>query len=158
MTVRFLPFMLAGLLCVACSEKRGGEAPKDTETSHTLVNDTVTGRSAVVADSMLVREDPSDEPACYPGGTDALRTAIRKRLRYPETARSMHLEGRVIVEAGVDSRGRVGKCAIFMSDSPVLDAEALRVVKTLPPFTPCKKDGKAVAGTVKIPVFFRLDK
>lgn len=158
MTARFLPFMLAGLLCVACSEKRGGEAPKDTEAAHTLVNDTVTDRSAIMADSMLVREDPADEPACYPGGTDALRAAIRKRLRYPEAARSMHLEGRVIVEAGVDSRGRVGKCAVFMSDSPVLDAEALRVVRTLPPFTPRKKNGKAVAGTVKIPVFFRLDK
>ena len=43
----------------------------------------------------------------------------------------------------------------MMSDDPLFDKEALRVVKLMPRFVP-EGEGKVVAGSVEIPVMFRL--
>lgn len=91
----------------------------------------------------------------FPGGLKAMRAFIVKHVRYPEAARTLKKEGRVIISAQVDTKGNLSQYKVMMSDDPLFDKEALRVVKLMPRFVPEGK-GKVVAGTVKIPVMFRL--
>lgn len=91
----------------------------------------------------------------FPGGLKAMRAFIAKHVRYPEAARTLKKEGRVIISAQVDTKGNLSQYKVMMSDDPLFDKEALRVVKLMPRFVPEGK-GKVVAGTVKIPVMFRL--
>lgn len=64
--------------------------------------------------------------------------------------------GRVIISAQVDTKGNLSQCKVMMSDDPLFDKEALRVVKLMPRFVP-DGEGKVVSGSVEIPVMFRLN-
>ena len=84
-----------------------------------------------------------------------MRAFIAKHVRYPEAARTLKKEGRVIISAQVDTKGNLSQYKVMMSDDPLFDKEAFRVVKLMPRFVPEGK-GKVVAGSVEIPVMFRL--
>lgn len=84
-----------------------------------------------------------------------MRAFVAKHVRYPEAARLLKKEGRVIISALVDTKGNLSQYKVMMSDDPQFDKEALRVVKLMPRFVP-EGTGKVVAGTVEIPVMFRL--
>lgn len=62
----------------------------------------------------------------------------------------------VYVEALIDKEGKIdqGSIRIAQSVSPLLDAEAIRLVKLLPSFNPATKNSEAVPEWVKIPVKF----
>ena len=92
----------------------------------------------------------------FPGGLNAMRAFVAKHVRYPEAARMLKKEGRVIISAQVDTKGNLSQCKVMMSDDPLFDKEALRVVKLMPRFVP-DGEGKVVAGSVEIPVMFRLN-
>ncbi len=105
-------------------------------------------------DSAFISSDATAVPY-FPGGLVALRSFIAKQLHYPRAARLMKKEGRVIVSAQVDAQGNLSDLRILMSDDPVFDDEALRLVKMMPRFV-TEKHQKAIAGSVEIPVMFRL--
>lgn len=91
----------------------------------------------------------------FPGGLKAMRAFIAKHVHYPQAARMLKKEGRVIVSVQVDIKGNLSDYKVKTSDDPLFDKEALRVVKLMPRFVP-DGEGKVVAGSVKIPVMFRL--
>lgn len=98
---------------------------------------------------------PSHYPQ-FPGGFEAMRSYIRSHTRMPDIARKMKLEGKVIVSAKIDENGNVKDCAIYSSDNAVLNDEALRVVRSMPRFTPAHRNGRPVAASLNIAVMFRL--
>lgn len=91
----------------------------------------------------------------FPGGLKAMKAFIAKQVRYPKAARMLKKEGRVIISAQVDTKGNLSQYKVMMSDDPLFDKEALRVVKLMPRFVP-DGEGKVVSGSVEIPVMFRL--
>lgn len=99
----------------------------------------------------------TDEMPQFPGGFDAMRSFIKSHVRMPEAARMMKKEGKVIVNAKVDAKGNITSCEVFSSEDAVFDEEALRVVRSMPQFTPARKGGKAVGSECKITVMFRLN-
>ena len=69
---------------------------------------------------------------------------------------SNHVQGRVIVQFVVDKTGQVRDVMVVRSVDKDLDKEAIRVVKSLPKFTPGRQNGKAVNVWYTLPVPFTL--
>ena len=142
----------AVLLMAGCTEKKQNRMKStDFEVSKVLKDSMP---EPVKMDSVLLSDAGTVVPY-FPGGLNAMRAFVAKHVRYPEAARTLKKEGRVIISAQVDTKGNLSQYKVMMSDDPLFDKEALRVVKLMPRFVPEGK-GKVVAGTVKIPVMFRL--
>lgn len=108
----------------------------------------------VKLDSDLLSDSGTVVPY-FPGGLKAMSAFIAKHVRYPKAARMLKKEGRVIISAQVDTKGNLSNYKVQTSDDPLFDKEALRVVKLMPRFVP-DGEAKVVAGSVEIPVMFRL--
>ncbi len=67
-----------------------------------------------------------------------------------------NVQGRVVVKFVVKKDGSVGNVAVVRGKDPDLDKEAVRVVKSLPAFTPGTMNGKPVAVWYTLPINFRL--
>ena len=89
----------------------------------------------------------------FPGGKEALDSYIKENLKYPERPKNQGIEGIVTVEFTVNADGTVGAIKIVRLVDPDLEAEAIRLVKTMPAWIPA--DGGPAKATVEIP--FLLD-
>lgn len=85
------------------------------------------------------------------GGLDSLR----QRIQYPEAACTQEIEGRVFVQLVVDKNGQVQDAEVTRSAHPLLEEEALRVIRESR-FRPGTEDGAPVKVTMSLPVIFRL--
>ena len=92
----------------------------------------------------------------FPGGDSALIAYISGHTTYPESARARKAEGKVIVRFCVMKDGSVGKPDVIRGVDPDLDAEAIKMVRSLPSFTPGKQGGKPVPVWYMVPVEFKL--
>jgi protein TonB len=116
-----------------------------------------------VAKEEVQEEEPEAEPfiiveemPSFPGGEIELQKYLAEHTQYPEVAKENNIQGRVFVKFCVTSKGGVDKVSIFKGVDPELDAEAIRVVKTLPPFKPGKQGGKPVPVWFTVPINFQL--
>ncbi len=92
----------------------------------------------------------------FPGGEAAMMRYLSQNIKYPPSAAKNNIEGRVILQFVVEKDGQIGEVKIVRSVDPELDAEAVRVVKTMPNFIPGRQDGKPVAVWYTIPISFKL--
>ena len=92
----------------------------------------------------------------YVGGQPALMKYLIENVRYPKAAVETKQQGRVVVQFVVEKDGAVSSVKLLKSVTPLLDAEAIRVVKAMPKWNPGKKDGKLVRVRYALPVSFRL--
>ena len=99
--------------------------------------------------------DPEQQPY-FPGGETALLKYLQENVKYPPKAINDSIQGRVVVQFLIDPAGCVGEVKVVRSVSEELDAEAVRVVKTLPRFVPGRMFGKAVSMWYTLPVTFKL--
>ena len=97
-----------------------------------------------------------DTKASFPGGDTAQSEFINKTLVYPADAKANGVEGVVVVSFTVKADGSIGNIKIKRMVDPDLEAEAIRVVKKMPAWTPATKDGKPVDSTAEIPFKFSL--
>lgn len=94
----------------------------------------------------------------FPGGQEVLLKYLAANIKYPASAVKAKKQGRVIVTFIIQKDGSVAKARIAKSVDPELDAEALRIVKAMPNWTPGTQDGKPVNVKYIIPVNFSLQK
>lgn len=92
----------------------------------------------------------------FPGGDVALLKWISDHIRYPAMAQENNIQGRVTVQFVVTKTGSIGEVKVVRSKDPDLDKEAVRVVKSLPKFTPGKMNGHAVNVWYTLPIQFKL--
>ena len=92
----------------------------------------------------------------FPGGEIELIKYLSQNIQYPPEAAKNNVQGRVILQFVVDKTGQVGEVKILRSVSEELDAEAVRVVKTLPKFEPGRQDGQPVSVWYTLPVSFNI--
>ena len=92
----------------------------------------------------------------YPGGDAALMGYLRDNIHYPTVAAENGVQGRVVVGFVVERDGSITDVNIIRSVDPSLDREAMRVVKSMPRWTPGKQNGSAVRVKYQVPVTFRL--
>jgi periplasmic protein TonB len=109
------------------------------------------------------QEDEENEPfyvveemPMFPGGDAEIQKYIGENVVYPEIAKENNIQGRVIVKFCVTPKGGVDQVSVLKGVDPELDAEVVRVVKTLPKFTPGKQGGKPVPVWYTIPINFKI--
>lgn len=94
----------------------------------------------------------------FPGGQGVMMKYLAANIKYPASAVKAKKQGRVIVAFVIQKDGSVTNARIVKSVDPELDAEALRIVKAMPNWTPGTQDGKPVNVNYTIPVVFSLYK
>jgi TonB family protein len=92
----------------------------------------------------------------YPGGNEALLKYIIDSTHYPKDAKIQNIQGKVLVRFVVNANGSVQDVSVLKGVSPSLDAESVRIVKTLPKFKPAELEGKTVPVWYVIPIQFAL--
>ena len=101
--------------------------------------------------------DVADTMPEFPGGMAALTQWIGEHVQYPAEAKKEGLQGKVVVSFVVQADGTISDVEAIQKVSDVLDAEAVRVVKAMPKWTPGRQNGESVATKFAIPVYFRLE-
>ena len=96
------------------------------------------------------------EPPSFPGGSAAMMQFIAKNLRYPKAAQEAGVQGRVMLQFTVGQDGTLSDIKVLRSISAEIDAEAVRVVRSMPRWTPAKANGKPISARYMVPVAFRL--
>ena len=97
-----------------------------------------------------------DKKPEFPGGMNVFMKWIAKNMKYPAEAQKEKQQGRVIVSFMVEKDGSITNAKIEQSVSPTLDAEALRLVKAMPAWTPAEAKGEAVRSYYSLPFMFNL--
>ena len=92
----------------------------------------------------------------FVGGQAELMKFLAENVHYPEAAYKVGKQGRVIVTFIVEADGSVSNAKIVKKVSDELDAEALRVIGTMPKWKPGMQNGKEVRVKYTIPITFRL--
>ena len=93
----------------------------------------------------------------FPGGDAALMKYLSENVKYPALAIKAQEQGRVVVSFTVEKDGAISDVKVARSVTPSLDAEAVRVVKAMPKWTPGKQDGQPVRVRYNVPVSFKLN-
>ena len=91
------------------------------------------------------------------GGMAAALEYIQKNMQYPESAKENGTQGRAMVQFVVDKEGNVTEPKVIRSVDKELDAEAIRLVKSMPKWKPGMQKGQAVAVKYTMPVLFKLE-
>lgn len=94
----------------------------------------------------------------FPGGMKRCMDFIQKEMRYPEEAKNAGIQGRIILQFIIEKDGTPAQPRIVRSVHPLLDKEALRIIRQMPKWTPGKQDGKPQRVLYTIPISFRLPK
>lgn len=92
----------------------------------------------------------------FRGGDAALMKYLSENIQYPPEAVKDKVQGRVVVQFMIEKTGEIGEVKVVSSVREDLDAEAVRVVKTLPKFYPGYLNGKVVSMWYTLPVTFVL--
>ena len=115
-----------------------------------------------VPDDYLIQEHDNDifyaveQPAEFPGGIHALMQWLSNNVKYPEEAQQSKIEGRVITKFVIEKDGTVSDVQVTTSVNPVLDAEAVRVIKNMPKWRPGKNNDIPVRTYFNLPISFKL--
>jgi tonB family C-terminal domain len=92
----------------------------------------------------------------FPGGQIAMLQYLMKNIKYPEQAMKEGIQGRVAVRFIVEKDGSISDVKPVLSVHPLLNKEAVRVVESMPKWTPGKQNGKPVRVRFNLPVMFKL--
>lgn len=93
----------------------------------------------------------------FPGGDAALMKYLSENVKYPALAIKAQEQGRVVVSFTVEKDGAISDVKVARTVTPSLDAEAVRVVKAMPKWTPGKQGGQLVRVRYNVPVSFKLN-
>lgn len=100
--------------------------------------------------------DVCEEMPQFPGGPQALFDYLSKNLNYPVDAEKNGIQGRVIANFVVERDGSISNVNVTKSVDPLIDNEAIRLLQSMPRWTPGKQKGKEVRVKYTVPVTFRL--
>lgn len=124
--------------------------------------------SAQNSDSLVIKSDSTlnnleciyfvEELAEFPGGEKAFHEFIIKNLVYPEDAKKLAQSGKVYVQFVILEDGNVDqdKVKVMRGEYELLNAEAIRVIKSMPKWKPGKQLGKSVKNIFVVPIHFKL--
>ena len=110
--------------------------------------------SLAIAGTAMAQSDTI--PASYPGGDKAMAEYIAKNLKYPQPSINNGIEGVVHVKFTVKTDGALDKLSIVRLVDPDLEAEAMRLVKGMPAWTPATVAGAPVDSESTVVITFTL--
>ena len=92
----------------------------------------------------------------FPGGIVQFMKWLTRNLRYPSVAQSQRIQGKVVISFIINKDGSIARPTIVQSADPLLDREAMRVIRMMPHWKPGLQDGKPCRTMFAIPVNFQL--
>ena len=92
----------------------------------------------------------------FRGGDSAWRTYLMSNFRYPKKAIKKNIQGTVLVQFIVSKAGKVSDVQVIRSVDPLLDEEAIRLIKNSPDWTPAQQKGRKVNSYKRQPITFKL--
>lgn len=92
--------------------------------------------------------------ASFPGGYGALEKYISKNAVYPTAVAQQGIVGTVGVEFLVRADGHIAKVKTIQSAHPLLDAEAVRLVSSMPAWNPTVVNGRKKAFYYEVYIVF----
>ena len=94
----------------------------------------------------------------FAGGTEEMYKYLGKNIMYPPNARENSVEGKVVLTFVVGADGKISQIEqVGKKLGWGCDEEAIRVVKSMPAWTPGKQNGKAVTVKFTLPIRFQLN-
>ena len=93
----------------------------------------------------------------FPGGTSAMYKFLGQKINYPAAASRANVSGRVTVQFVVEKDGSIGAVKVLKGIGFGCDEEAVRVIKSMPKWSPGKQNGRAVRVYYTLPVMFTLE-
>ncbi|HOY40118.1 MAG TPA: energy transducer TonB, partial [Bacteroidales bacterium] len=137
------------LFVFACGNKNTENKSSGSSSPSTNQQNETTGQEVYTFENV-------DEQPVFGDTEDALMMFVAKNTKYPPEAKENGIQGRVFVSFVIDEKGKVTDAAIQKGANEMLDAEALRVVNSLPAWKPAQKGGKAVKVSFVLPINFKL--
>ncbi len=92
----------------------------------------------------------------FPGGEAELLGFISRNIHYPEEAKKDGIQGRVFIGFVIEEDGSVSNVRNLRGVDSELDAEAMRVVESMPKWKPGMQRGQAVRVSYILPIVFKL--
>ena len=92
----------------------------------------------------------------FPGGTDGLGKWISQNVKYPAEAKRLGISGRVNVNFVVDTDGSIVDVNVVDPVNELLDAEAVRLVRSMPKWKPGLEGGRPCRSMISIPIVFEI--
>ena len=129
-------------------------APAKTEKPAAQTTQRTATKEDVSADNTV--HDVAEQMPSFPGGTAAMMNYVSNSIKYPAVAEENGIQGLVTVSFVVEKDGSISGAKVIRSVDPSLDKEALRIIRSMPRWTPGKQDGKPVRVKYTIPVRFKL--
>lgn len=117
---------------------------------------TANAQKTVVSQTNQKVYDEVEQMPEYPGGMPAMIEFLQTNIKYPEDAVKQKVEGRVMVQFVVETDGSISDVHVAKQVFPSLDAEAIRVVQTMPKWLPGREKGKVVRVKYNLPIVFRM--
>jgi periplasmic protein TonB len=98
-----------------------------------------------------------DQPA-FPGGKQQMQQYLRENIQYPVQDRERGIQGRVVVSFIVEADGSITNVHVpeNMGQSSTLNAEAVRVVESMPDWEAGRQQDRPVRVRMNLPITFRL--
>ena len=139
----FAPLAAALLLVsnISCTSTEKQESSTETTESRAVEGEVF----------QVVEEMPE-----FPGGMGECMKFLSKNIKFPAQAAENGIQGRVIIQMVVTKEGDIAEAKVVRGVDPLLDAEALRVINSMPKWKPGKQRGEAVNVKYTIPVMFKL--
>lgn len=119
---------------------------------------TANAQKTVVSQSKQNIYDVVEQMPEFPGGMEALINFLSTNIKYPNDAIKQNVGGRVMVMFVVETDGSISNVRVAKRVFPSLDAEAIRVAKTMPKWKPGKEKGRLVRVNYTLPVVFSIKK
>ncbi len=98
-----------------------------------------------------------EQNASFPGGQEALNKFLSKNIKYPAEAQRANVQGKVFLSFVVSPDGSISDVAVLKGLGFGCDQEAIRVVKSMPRWSPGKQSGRAVKSRFNLPITFQLE-
>jgi TonB family protein len=141
---------VAAICMIACTQ-----SPKSTDKAEPEVKVTEVEVEKEEVTEQTVFQVVEEMPE-FPGGMQEMMKWLGANIKYPTICQENGTQGRVIVQFVVTREGDITDAAVAKGVDPYLDAEALRVIKSMPKWKPGKQRGKEVNVKYTLPVVFRL--
>ena len=150
-------FALLILLNTQCDNTKPNDEKQQTtvtETETILEQPVYDTEAATLQDSIYRVTEVMPQ---YPGGPNEMMRYIQENIKYPQSAKANKIEGRVYVTFVVEKDGSITNAAVLRGIDKECDAEALRVVSSMPKWTPGQHKGEVVRTQFTIPIYYKFN-
>lgn len=116
----------------------------------------VTKKEETVVEEAIPFAIVEEKPSFQGGDANTFTKWVMSKVVYPAAAQENNIQGTVYLSFEVGTSGQLGNVKILRGVDPLLDQEAIRVVKLSPAWKPGRQQNKAVKVAYQFPVKFQL--